>query len=214
MIQPRTLDVDALLADEFTILFPRLQRMAGQERLEDWRGRYFDLFPPRDWERFERLRAFPLFLRNERHLGRPMETAWVDLASWEWAEFSALYSPADEIRESRKLQRGEYVFNPTAQILRLETDLSDWLRGKFPPNVPAAEKQMVFIYRCRKPEFTLAHKVADWATAAIVDHLMDNGRMTEEHLLRELEAQFGRGHEVEWRERICALSGVQLLLEG
>ncbi|MCM2282263.1 MAG: hypothetical protein NDI61_10500 [Bdellovibrionaceae bacterium] len=220
----RDTDEGAEIGALFHAVYPRLVAAAGKTRVDAWLADYLDAFAPRDWERLERLRTFQLFLRNERRLGRLERSFWVDIASWEWAEFNCLYSPADEERTRRALKPRERVLNPTAQILQLHHDLYSWMEGRSSASsseAPREERQMIFIYRAYFPGrgFHVRRHLADALTAAVVDPLLEEGRLTEEHFLREIESQYGEGGRLAapvtaWSERITSLVENQLIIEG
>lgn len=199
----------------FEALFRRLIAAAGEETALVWHAAFLETFPLRDWEKLERYRSFPLFLRNERRLGRLSLAHFVDLAMWDWAEFSALYSPADEIRDRDSLKARERILNPTAQILRLEHDLPAWFVGGS-TGLPKETSQMSFVYRAWAAEqgYHLRVHSVDWSTAAIVDPLLESGRLSDERLIIEIEAHHGQGHAAAWCDRIQSLVEQQLLLEG
>jgi hypothetical protein len=197
------------LEAQFFNVFRKFSAIAGREASLKWLEIYFQTFSREDWEPFEKFRAFPLYLRNENRSKR-LEKAWlVDLALWEWTEFVTLYSPASEVNEARSLSAGEFVLNPTAQILRLDWDFVSW-QGE---GVPEENKTMAFIYRAHESDgWKLRSRSADWSSAAIVDVLLENGRVSESELIREIEQTQGTGHTAAWLEKLSELCEAGLVL--
>lgn len=197
------------LEHEFKSVFRKLLSIAGEERCLTWLKHYEETFGREDWETYERLRAFPLYLRNENRLKRVDEPWLVDLALWEWTEFVTLYSPVSEESERKSLSPSEYLFNPSAQILRLDWNLVGWSgSGK-----PQEEKTMAFVYReFGNSSWKLRSRIADWSSAAIVDVLLEQGRISESDLIREIEQTQGSGHTQSWLEKVNELCVAGVIL--
>lgn len=203
------------LSVEFRAIYPRVVAVVGDEQVAKWLEFYEQAFGRRDWDRLESLRAFPLFLRNENRLHRLNQPWLVDLALWEWTEFSVLYSPMDEDAERASLKPGELLLNPTTQIVRLESDLIAWMddgRGAIPPS----EKIMVFLYRRRGEagRFEVSHMRGEWTSAALLDVLLENGRISEELLWKEIREHHGQGGERDWKSVIAELESAGILLRS
>ena len=198
------------LQNEFHALFPRFIKAVGPMKAIQLLQRYSESFARTDWEPIERLRAFPLFLRNERRADRLEKSWWFELALFEWTEFITLYSPISENREASSLEKGQLMLNPTAQILRFDHDVSDWESGE-----PEASKTMLFFFRrYQGGRFSVEKLAGDWSTAAIADVLLENGRMTETELLREIKEHQGSGHDEAWSEKIDDLISQGLILSS
>jgi hypothetical protein len=199
------------LEAEFRALYPRLISFAGEAQAMQWLAGYNDAFSRQDWERFENLRAFPLYLRNQQRTGRIDKVWLVELALWEWTEFLALYSPVDETTDLKSLSAHEVMLNPSVQILRMEHDFIKW---DFKTE-PVAEKTMAFLFRTRDANgFGINRVAGDWSAAAIVDVLLEEARILESDLINELEAHQGSGHREAWLEKIDELTRSGLLLRG
>jgi hypothetical protein len=199
------------LQHEFRSVFPQLIAHAGEQKVASWLKHYLETFNRDDWEPYERLRAFPLYLRNENRLKR-VDDAWlVDLALWEWTRFVTLYSPIDEDAERASLASGEYMLNPSAQILRLDWDFLSWPGS----GAPIKNKIMAFVCRYKdENKWDLLTREADWSSAAIVDALLEQGRISEQNLVREIEESQGSGHNTSWIEKIHELCGYNLILRS
>ncbi len=231
---------------EFAQLFPRLSALVGVEQTKRWVQMYdrflSDQKIARDWEAFENFRRFPLFLRHELYgnvKARPKavsgaNSVWIDLAQLEWAEFSALYSPANEPRLRKSLGASEVAIHPTVQMLHFSTDLEKYFErqtiafgatGESPAFVSELKngishdqaraeqgEKLLFVYRVGPP-FQIRHVIGVWWMGAIIDSLLEHGRMSREKLLYEITAHHGPGHEAAWLDAITKLEDAGLLLK-
>jgi hypothetical protein len=180
-------------------LYAKTARAVGEKSFEELLSKYKQAFSREDWEPFEELRAFPVFLRGERKGNRVRPEYLVDLALWEWSAFAALYSPSSEVDLLGSLKTGELSLNPTIEILRLDWDVAQWSPG----TEPLEEKSMFFLFRVAGADLKV--QIADWSSAAIVDVLLEQGRVSRDELIREIVQHQGTGHEKEWNEKIDEL---------
>lgn len=207
---------------DFHAIFPRLSKAVGNERIARWLGEFAVTFwgaaaedfargvwSPREWERLECFRSFPLFLRAQGRQDSLIPPFWTDLALVEWAEFAALFSPVDERSDQRSLALGERMLNPSVQILRLEHDVLAWTGGV---ESPPLLRQMIFIYRAWDPShgFQIRRRIGDAVVATILDPLLEAGRMTDP----QLRAELGEDREPVWGTMLKSLVADQLVLEG
>ena len=86
---------------------------------EQWRDGYFQQYPPYAWELNHLAQHFPTYLQEHQLL----DDGFVDLARYEWAEYSVFTQRAPKIIATH----GDYVLNPVHELLELRFDVAGWI---------------------------------------------------------------------------------------
>lgn len=150
-------------------------RITGQTLASDLLSRimraYFQELPRElfvsPWECMGYLPGYIRQFFQSRQFAHAQELS--ELAALDWARFQSLFSPQDERKEKRSLRfegtETEVLLNPTLQVVQLH---------HFDP----PEMRAVF-----RHQGELKESILNWQEAALIDELLESGRMRASDLL-------------------------------
>ena len=155
---------DNALAEWAETFFPSLSSEMGNLKFLDSIERLRGELPGVELAPWTELGYLPGYLRRERfgaHL--------TEIAASDWARFSTLFNPQDEISEELSLAPSEVMLNPSVQVLGL-----------------SESAKMIAFVRRRAPSWTVEEFAVDWRQALVLDELTESGRVEKSHLISHL----------------------------
>lgn len=164
--------------DTLNKIFPHTKSFFSAEMWHLLGVRYYQKFPPRAYEMNAMAQDLPDYLASLKYL-----PYLVELAYYEWSEFSTYLNSADENREEQKLQKDEFTLSPCIDLKVYNYPINEWVCAQeTTKNIVISKKSPHVLIVSRGKDFLCTFTKASELSLKIISLLLEKEKCLREEI--------------------------------